>query len=292
MVINSKINILLIEDNPADVRLIEELLKKSKDLYYEIESHSRLSDGLNALKNKDFDIILLDLNLPDSEGKNTLKSILKLNERLPIIILTGLDEKNFAFYSLKKGAQDYLVKGELNTSRLVRSILYSIERYKNEMRKTVKTNDISPLDDKDKEILNILQENCRVSYNELSDKVGLAASTIHNRVQKLQKDGVIKGFFAQVDPFKVGFKTLALMGLSIDPLKIDSVAEKISSFDNVQLIAATTGDHDLVMQLIAKDEKELWKFINTKIKTIEGVYPQLHVSSFIDTYKMTHKIKF
>ena len=290
--INNKISILLIEDNPVDVRLIEELLKTSKDLYYELESHPRLSDGLDAIQNDHFDILLLDLNLPDSEGKKTLESILKINENIPIIILTGLDEKEMALDSLKKGAQDYLVKGDLNSSLLMRSILYSIERFKTEIKKATKTTESSPLDEKDKEILNILQENCRVSYNELSDKIGLAASTIHNRVQKLQKDGAIKGFYAQVNPFHVGFKTLALLGLSIDPIKIESVANIIASFDDVQLVAATTGDHDIVVQIVSKNEKELWKFINTKIKTIEGVYPQLHVSSFIDTYKMTHKIKF
>ncbi|MFX1273714.1 MAG: winged helix-turn-helix transcriptional regulator [Promethearchaeota archaeon] len=289
---NLKINILLIEDNPADIRLIKELLKKSKDFSYELESHPRLADGLDILTKKTFDILLLDLSLPDSDRTKTLESVLEIKDSVPIIILTGLDEKYLALESLKKGVQDYLIKGELNSSLLIRSILYAIERHRIEYKKVIKPIEITPLDDKDKEILNILQENCRVSYNELSEKVGLAASTIHNRVQKMQKDGIINGFHAQVDPFKIGFKTLALLGLSIDPLKLDIVAKKIASFDEVQLVAATTGDHDIVAQIISKNEKELWKFINTKIKTIEGVYPQLHVSSFIDTFKMTNNVKF
>ena len=70
------------------------------------------------------------------------------------------------------------------------------------------------------------------------------------------------------------------------------VAEKIASYDEVQLIATTTGDHDVIARVFAENEKSLWRFINEKIKTIDGVKPQMDVSSFIDIFKMSHKIKF
>ena len=288
---DNDIDILLIEDNPADVKLIENLLKKSNDNSFKIESYPRLNDGMNVLNEKEFDIILLDLSLPDSDRKNTLKTIIRNDIDIPVIILTGLDEKKYALQSLQRGAQDYLTKGELNSNILNRSILYAIERYKIEHEKVSRAIKSSPLDEKDKEILNLLQENCRISYNELSNRIGLAASTIHNRVRKMSDEGIIK-FCSQVDPYKIGFKTIAILGLRVDPLQLNNVAEKIASYDQVQLVATATGDHDIVVQLFAVNEKELWRFINNNIKTIEGVSPQLDVSSFIDTIKMTRKITF
>ncbi len=286
----NKINIMLIEDNPADVRLLTEFLKKAKDFECTLISHSRLAEGLNALEKGEFNVLLLDLTLPDSDGKNTLEKVRDLSLKVPIIILTGLNEKEMALESLKKGAQDYLVKGELDSALLTRSILYAIERHRIEYKKVKEKSDLLGLDEKDKEILNLLQENHKISYSELSNIVGLAASTIHNRVQNMVKDGIIKGFHTHVDPFKVGYKNIAILGLSVNPVMINEVSKQIASHDEVQLVASSTGDHDILVQVIAKNEKDLWRFINKKIKIIEGVNPQLHVSDFIDIFKMTHKI--
>jgi Lrp/AsnC family transcriptional regulator for asnA, asnC and gidA len=148
------------------------------------------------------------------------------------------------------------------------------------------------MDDIDKKILNILQNNFRISYKELGEKVNMAASSVHNRVQKMLDDGIIKKEDTIINPMRAGFDTIAILGLSVDPLRMDEVADKIASFDEVQLIATTTGDHDIVARIIAKDEKALWRFINEKIKPIDGVKPQMDVSSFIDIFKMSHKIQF
>ncbi len=147
-------------------------------------------------------------------------------------------------------------------------------------------------DNKDKEILNILQENYRISYKELSKEVGLAPSTIHNRVQNMVKNGIIREFDTVVCPLKVGYESVAILGLSVEPMRIDEIAEKISSFNEVQLVATSTGDHDIIVQVYSRDDKVLWRFINQKIKTIEGVRPRMDVSSFIDIFKMTYKINF
>ena len=148
------------------------------------------------------------------------------------------------------------------------------------------------MDDIDKKIVNILQNNFRISYKELGKKVKMAASSVHNRVQKMIDDGIIKKEDTIINPMKAGFETIAILGLSVDPLKMDEIAERIASYDEVLLIATTTGDHDVIVRIIAKDEKSLWRFINEKIKIIDGVKPQMYVSSFIDIFKMTHKINF
>jgi len=287
---NKKLDILLIEDNIADVRLIEQLLKTSEEFTFDLESHARLSESFNSLKTKSFEIILLDLTLPDSDRENTLERVLSVTETIPIIVLTGLDDKEFALQSLQKGAQDYIVKNELNGPSLVRSILYAIERHRIE---TEKTRDIvlkMQFDDKDKEILNYLQENYKISYKDLSKKVNLAASTIHNRVQNMIKEGIIRKFDTLVDPFKVGYESIAILGLSVDPMKLEEVAKKLAYYNDIQLVVSTTGNHNLTVKIIARDEKNLWRFINDEIKTLDGIQLPIHVSSFIDIFKMTQKI--
>ncbi len=217
---------------------------------------------------------------------------MSVTDRIPIIVLTGLDDKEFALQSLQKGAQDYLVKGELNGPSLIRSVIYAIERHRFESEKTRDKALKMQFDEKDKEILNFLQENYRISYKDLSKKVDLAASTIHNRVQNMIKQGIIRKFDTLVDPFKVGYESIAILGLSVDPLKLDDVAKKLASYDEIQLVASSTGDHNLLVKIIAIDEKNLWRFVNEEIKTMNGIQLPMHVSSFIDIFKMTHKINF
>jgi len=287
-----KISILFLENNVSDRKTIQNYLENEDEYNYEVTTCKRFSEGIEILKKEQFDLIILDLELPDSEIETTLQNLTNFTTYAPTIVLTRMDDKDFALESLKKGAQDYLIKDEINSSMLTRSILYAIERHKIENRGIIET-DTMKLDDKDKEILNILQENYRISYQELSRRIGLAASTIHNRVQNLINSGIIKKFDTLIDPIKVGFKTIGILGLSVDPLKMDKVAREIASFYNVQLVATTTGNHDMVARVIAKNEKELWKFINQKIKVIEGIKAEeMDVSSFIEIYKMTHKILF
>jgi len=147
------------------------------------------------------------------------------------------------------------------------------------------------MDEIDRKILNELQDNYRISYQELSKKIGMAASTLHNRVQNMLDSGIIKEFDTLVDPFKVGYETIAMLGLSVEPLRMNEVAEKLASYEQVQLIGTTTGDHDIIAKVIEKNEKSLWRFINEKVKPIKGVKSQMDVSSFIDIFKMTHKIE-
>jgi Lrp/AsnC family transcriptional regulator for asnA, asnC and gidA len=148
------------------------------------------------------------------------------------------------------------------------------------------------MDDIDRKILNILQNDFRISYKDLGKKVEMAASSVHNRVQKMLDEGIIKKEDTIINPMKAGFETIAILGLSVDPLKMNEIAETIALYDEVQLIATTTGDHDIVARVFAENEKALWRFINEKIKIINGVNPQIDVSSFIDIFKMSHKINF
>lgn len=121
------IKILLIEDNKGDVVIIKELLK-STGLKFEITHCSKLNQAIAELPDNDFDVILIDLGLPDSSGLDTFKKIKENNSLAPIVILTGLDDEELALTTVKEGAQDYLVKSQLSTNTISRSIKYSIER--------------------------------------------------------------------------------------------------------------------------------------------------------------------
>lgn len=135
---NNTLNILLIEDNPGDVRLIEEYLKETS-INYRLTVTDRISDAILKVKN-DYDLILTDLGLPDSSGINTLKQLKETGTNIPIVVLTGLNNEEIALISLKEGAQDYLVKNILNSKNLSRSIKFTLERKKIEDKKSLLLN--------------------------------------------------------------------------------------------------------------------------------------------------------
>ncbi len=149
------------------------------------------------------------------------------------------------------------------------------------------------IDEIDKKILKILQNNCKVKLREASNKLGIPKSTLHNRISRLKKEGIIKGCRAILDPFKLGYRTIAWVGLTVEPDKIEEIAKKIMRFEEVQIVATSAGHHDVVFQVITKDERELGEFINKKIKTIEGVKTgvgMIHVSSFLNIYKFSQEV--
>ena len=119
---------LLVEDNPSDVALLTELLQDGDAKSWQITNFKRLSQALAELQSKEFDVILLDLSLPDSQGVDTVVQVYNVVPHIPIVVLTGLPDKNLALQAVAKGAQDYLVKGQISPELLVKTIEYAIER--------------------------------------------------------------------------------------------------------------------------------------------------------------------
>lgn len=126
------IRVLLIEDNKGDATIILKMLKESELSEFELTHYLRLETGLKDLEKNKYDLILLNLGLPDSIGMESFNCVLDKNPSVPIIILTGLSNEKFGIEAVKCGAQDYLVKGEFNGKLLVRAIQYAIERKKYE----------------------------------------------------------------------------------------------------------------------------------------------------------------
>jgi PAS domain S-box-containing protein len=121
-------SLLLVEDNPADAYLLTELLEETDQQQWQIVQAQSLHIALEYLSNNHFEIILLDLSLPDSKGLNTVTQIRDAAQDLPIVVLTGTDDQELALQALAKGAQDYLVKGKIVTEMLTRVIRNAIER--------------------------------------------------------------------------------------------------------------------------------------------------------------------
>jgi signal transduction histidine kinase len=125
-----KIKVLLIEDNPGDRYLIQKMLEEADDPPFELICVNRLSTGLNRLQQENFDVVLLDLSLPDSQGMETIDRLDHHPVKIPIIILTEFSDQSLPLKAMKEGIQDYLVKQELNSHLLIRTIRYAIERHR------------------------------------------------------------------------------------------------------------------------------------------------------------------
>jgi PAS domain S-box-containing protein/putative nucleotidyltransferase with HDIG domain len=125
---NKPINVLLIEDNPRDAKLIQEMLAEEGGTRFKLECVDRLSSGLERLVANNIGLVLLDLGLPDSQGFETFAKAYGEAPRVPIVVLSGVADENLAIRTVQKGAQDYLVKGDLDSYTLLRAIRYAIER--------------------------------------------------------------------------------------------------------------------------------------------------------------------
>jgi signal transduction histidine kinase/DNA-binding NarL/FixJ family response regulator len=121
-------NVLLIEDNPGDARLLRELLKDATAIRPELVHASLLAEGLDLLAKGGVDVAILDLSLPDAQGIETVVRAHAAAPSVPLVVLTGLDDEVTAIRAVREGAQDYLVKGRFDGDHLARAILYAVER--------------------------------------------------------------------------------------------------------------------------------------------------------------------
>lgn len=122
------LRVLLVEDNPGDVRLIKEMLVDAKYTAFSLECAERLRDGLARLHERETDVVLLDLSLPDSSGLDTFVTFYNAAQGVPIVVLSGLNDETTAVECVKAGAQDYLIKGEVDGHLLIRSLRYAVGR--------------------------------------------------------------------------------------------------------------------------------------------------------------------
>lgn len=129
---DSACRVLVVEDDPGDAHLVRQMLRKGES--FDLEGAGSLAEARLQLRQSMFDVILLDMSLPDSSGLDTLTAMQEMAGGLPIIVLTGHDNTELALKTLESGAQDYLVKGSFESDGLVRAIRYAISRARLERR--------------------------------------------------------------------------------------------------------------------------------------------------------------
>jgi Lrp/AsnC family transcriptional regulator for asnA, asnC and gidA len=127
------------------------------------------------------------------------------------------------------------------------------------------------VDDLDLKILKLLQEDGRASFTAIAEKLRLSESTIRKRVQVLQKRDIIKQFTIEIDPYKIGIRTVAIVGVDVDPTKLLEAAQTLCEIEEIRSVATSTGDHMIMTEIWTKDGRELTKLISEKIGKIDGV---------------------
>jgi DNA-binding NarL/FixJ family response regulator len=122
------VKVLLVEDNEADAMYVARALRKARGIRFEVKQVSWLNSAIQAVELDRPDVVLLDLTLPDSQGVDTVVEFLKAAPTVPVIVMTGHDDDEAALNAVRMGAQDYLLKSELQARPFERALLYAIER--------------------------------------------------------------------------------------------------------------------------------------------------------------------
>lgn len=162
------IRVLVIEDSKTHVQLIRGMLSDTRGASFAVEAYHQLSTGLNRLDEGGTDVILLDLTLPDCEGVESCRRVAAQAPNLPIVVLTGVDDEQVALESLHSGAQDYLVKGQIDGNLLARSLRYAIERKRGQLALQRARNELELRVEQRTAELREMQEAARLRQEELA----------------------------------------------------------------------------------------------------------------------------
>lgn len=229
------VKVLLIEDDDADALLFAEMLPGTADIRFELNRSDTVTQGIERQREDPSDIIVIDLHLPDGAGMEAFKRLHTRFADTPILILTGLEDEDFAIQAVQQGAQDYLVKGKVRASSIMRCILYSIERKKFERMKNEFVSIVShelrtplaltkegislvldkvagPVTGQQEQLLQSAKRNIdRVTriINDLLDTASLESGKISLKITDVEMVGLIKKVAAAFEP-KASYKGLKI----------------------------------------------------------------------------------
>jgi glutamate dehydrogenase (NAD(P)+) len=201
----SRIRVLTVEDNRAQARLIEQILSESKHIVFDGLAVHTLADAIKALQVRPFDVILLELELPDSRAADTFARMQAAAPELPIVILTGVDDTSLAVRAVDAGAQDYLIEGEISGPVLIRAIRYALERtrvrtaewnspmFRLSQQQFLKAAHVMDLDDNVRQRLLFPQRSLVVSFPFRRDNRDVVETVFGYRVQHVLGMGPTKG---------------------------------------------------------------------------------------------------
>ncbi len=127
------------------------------------------------------------------------------------------------------------------------------------------------IDEKDLKIIDMLRENARIPVTEIASRLDVSESTIRKRIRALEKNGVITQYTVVVDPSKLGYNSVSMVGIDVESTHLLDVAMRMTEFPEVKFVATSTGDHMIITEIWTNDSKELGRFIAKNIEKQEGV---------------------
>ena len=127
------------------------------------------------------------------------------------------------------------------------------------------------IDEKDLRIIDMLRENARIPVTEIASRLDVSESTIRKRIRGLEKNGVITQYTVVVDPSKLGYNSVSMVGIDVESTHLLDVAMRMTEFPEVKFVATSTGDHMIITEIWTNDSKELGRFITKNIEKQEGV---------------------
>jgi PAS domain S-box-containing protein len=239
---SKRLHVLVVEDSPADVDLIREYMFDSGFISFQIDSAARLSEAITRLGRESFDLLLIDLGLPDSRGLNTFDSLRKAAPNTPIIILTGYDDEGTAMTAVRNGAQDYLIKGEIIRNTLVRAAQYAVERKRAEA-------ELQERESKLKTLFEILPVG--VSILDAENKITFLNSAL-GRILEISSEDLLRGDYKN--------RTY---------LRSDGTPMAAKEFASAQAIAKQRAVHNVVTGVVKEDGNIIW----TSVSAIPVEFP-------------------
>lgn len=142
------------------------------------------------------------------------------------------------------------------------------------------------LDVLDHEIIGYLQRDGRIPFTDIAKSLDISEGTVRNRVARLQEMGVIQ-FVGLVDPYLLGFDAPAMIGVSVDPPKLESAAEIIAAFPEVSYLVMVSGEFDMIVEVMCEDRESLAKFLNQKLRQVPGI-TRTQTYLILRTFKMAY----
>ncbi len=127
------------------------------------------------------------------------------------------------------------------------------------------------MDEKDRKIIELLTENARIPFTEIAKKLGVTETTVRKRIEEMESKKIIKKYTIEVNPEKLGYRTVTILGMDVEPKYLLEAAKKLAGIEETKWVATSTGDHMIMCEIWAKNTEDLMKILTNKIGKIKGV---------------------